>query len=505
DRLRAQNPNAQRGEARKLAAMEWRQEFFNESNATYKKMYSGRREVGTGQGQRGIPATRAKTSGQLRLLLSRYFKTKIRDVGGTIIMLAQAPIIGILLGLVFGGQETSVPGWCLGAMQQLGNNNKDSNAQVGTEVLKSMTKTSDHTAAIFFLVVSAIWFGTSNAAREIVSERAIYMRERMVNLGLVNYVLSKYLLLGVLLLLPAIHSGGGVAIATTPAVGHHRHGIHGGTSATNQPAGPDLRGFGKDVPTPSLAGIGASSTRKGGATSKDNPYGGGTGTANHGPTGSVQPASRTVGNAGYLQNSHTSSSKTNATSEGKAGGGKATLTTNETAAAGKVASAGPARPSPITGGQKAAGADSTAGTPGQAGPPNGGKRGGGGSSAAGRNDSQAGGPRQATPGGATAGGTRGTQASARGVVPQLGAGKTLPIQPGYQAVKGTKGAKGEAATSANGAGGASHSGQATTGAAAATSGGVAYVPPGSSAVAPADRRLLIGYFGSFARIAAAGW
>jgi len=37
--------------------------------------------------------------------------------------------------------------------------------------------------------------GTSNAAREIVTERAIYMRERMVNLRLLNYVLSKYLLL----------------------------------------------------------------------------------------------------------------------------------------------------------------------------------------------------------------------------------------------------------------------------------------------------------------------
>jgi hypothetical protein len=55
--------------------------------------------------------------------------------------------------------------------------------------------TTDHTAAIFFLVVAAIWFGTSNAAREIVSERAIYLRERMVNLGLLNYVLSKYILL----------------------------------------------------------------------------------------------------------------------------------------------------------------------------------------------------------------------------------------------------------------------------------------------------------------------
>src|SRR4029079_8669060 len=55
--------------------------------------------------------------------------------------------------------------------------------------------TTDHTGAIFFLVVAAIWFGTSNAAREIVSERSIYLRERMVNLGLLTYVLSKYILL----------------------------------------------------------------------------------------------------------------------------------------------------------------------------------------------------------------------------------------------------------------------------------------------------------------------
>jgi hypothetical protein len=31
------------------------------------------------------------------------------------------------------------------------------------------------------------------------------------------------------------------------------------------------------------------------------------------------------------------------------------------------------------------------------------------------------------------------------------------------------------------------------------------VAPGSSTVAPVDRRLLLGYFGSFARVAAAGW
>lgn len=193
DALRAQDPNAQRGQARKLAAMEWRKEFFNDANATYRKMYSGRREVGTAQGQRGIPASRPVTKGQLRLLLSRYFKVKVRDVGGTAIMLLQAPIIGILLATVFAGQEKAIPAWCLGALQEL--SSKTQGTTSNADILKKMEVTTDHTAAIFFLVVAAIWFGTSNAAREIVSERAIYLRERMVNLGLINYVLSKYILL----------------------------------------------------------------------------------------------------------------------------------------------------------------------------------------------------------------------------------------------------------------------------------------------------------------------
>ncbi|AKT41962.1 FHA domain-containing protein [Chondromyces crocatus] len=195
DQLKARDPNTPRGEARRLAALEWRREFFSDSNSTYLKMYSGRRAVGTGQGQRGLPPGRTQTSGQLRLLLSRYFKIKVRDTAGTAIMLLQAPIIGILLAIVFGGQEKAIPAWCLGALQELGRKTGDEGA--GADVIKTMTATGDNTGAIFFLVVAAVWFGTSNAAREIVSERAIYMRERMVNLGLINYVLSKYLLLAV--------------------------------------------------------------------------------------------------------------------------------------------------------------------------------------------------------------------------------------------------------------------------------------------------------------------
>jgi ABC-type multidrug transport system ATPase subunit len=194
DALRARDPNAQRGTARKSAALEWRKEFFADDNPTYRRMYSGRREIGTGQGQRGIPPGRSTTSGQLGLLLSRYFKVKIRDVSGILIMLLQAPIIGILLAVVFGWQERAVPAWCLGALSELSKRAGQAGAS-GNDPTKSMSATTDHTGAIFFLVVAAVWFGTSNAAREIVSERAIYLRERMVNLGLLNYVLSKYLLL----------------------------------------------------------------------------------------------------------------------------------------------------------------------------------------------------------------------------------------------------------------------------------------------------------------------
>jgi ABC-type transport system involved in multi-copper enzyme maturation permease subunit len=50
-------------------------------------------------------------------------------------------------------------------------------------------------AVTFVMVVSAIWFGTTNAAREIVSESSIYKRERMYNLGIWPYLFSKIIVL----------------------------------------------------------------------------------------------------------------------------------------------------------------------------------------------------------------------------------------------------------------------------------------------------------------------
>jgi ABC-type multidrug transport system ATPase subunit/pSer/pThr/pTyr-binding forkhead associated (FHA) protein len=195
DEMRRQNPQVTRSVARQEAARAWRAEFFRNENPLFGKMYSGRRAIGTQPAARGVPH-RADVAvfRQLGLLVSRYWKVKLRDRMGAAIMFLQAPIIGGMLCLVFGGQTQAVPYWCLGALQDLSTKNNMSTASTST-LLNSMEKTTDHTAAMFFVVVSCVWFGTSNAAREIVTERSIYVRERMVNLRLLNYVLSKYILL----------------------------------------------------------------------------------------------------------------------------------------------------------------------------------------------------------------------------------------------------------------------------------------------------------------------
>lgn len=193
------DPNAPRFPARQKAARAWSAEFFEQQHPTFQKMYSGGRAIGTGTAGHALPTGRPKTRGQFGLLLSRYAKIKFRDKAGIWIMLLQAPIIGVMLALVFGWQKDSIPFWCLGALQELSKKSAEAELGQGTaDLLKSMQSTPDNSGAIFFVVVSAVWFGTSNAAREVVSERAIYLRERMVNLGLFNYIFSKFAFLSLI-------------------------------------------------------------------------------------------------------------------------------------------------------------------------------------------------------------------------------------------------------------------------------------------------------------------
>jgi ABC-type multidrug transport system ATPase subunit/pSer/pThr/pTyr-binding forkhead associated (FHA) protein len=90
-------------------------------------------------------------------LTIRYFNIKLNDKVNTGIMIGQAPIIAGLICLIFDQVSQAVP---------------------------------------FLIAVTAVWFGTNNAAREIVGEAAIYKRERMFNQGIFAYIFSKIFVLG---------------------------------------------------------------------------------------------------------------------------------------------------------------------------------------------------------------------------------------------------------------------------------------------------------------------
>ena len=117
----------------------------------------------------GIPKPNGSLH-QFLVLTHRYFAVTLQDRKNVILLLAQAPIIALLLGLVF--------------------HNEDFNDPAKGPLSQKMLS--------FLLVISAIWFGCINAAREIVKELPIYLRERAINLRLGSYLGSKVAILSLL-------------------------------------------------------------------------------------------------------------------------------------------------------------------------------------------------------------------------------------------------------------------------------------------------------------------
>jgi len=105
---------------------------------------------------------------QLAVLTARYATILGRDRRNLGLLLAQAPLVAGLIGLslLYGASDVAY--------------------------------TKPRNTLLFLLALTAVWFGCSNAVREIVKERAIYVRERMVGLGVLPYVSSKLLVLGAL-------------------------------------------------------------------------------------------------------------------------------------------------------------------------------------------------------------------------------------------------------------------------------------------------------------------
>lgn len=94
-------------------------------------------------------------------LTRRYLEVLSRDKFNLLILFGQAPIIAFMTYLVVGSK-------------------------------------SPRDFPFFMLALVSIWFGTSVASREIIRERAVYTRERMVNLRLLPYVASKLFVLALI-------------------------------------------------------------------------------------------------------------------------------------------------------------------------------------------------------------------------------------------------------------------------------------------------------------------
>jgi ABC-type multidrug transport system ATPase subunit/pSer/pThr/pTyr-binding forkhead associated (FHA) protein len=171
--------------------------------STYYKEYvedrAGKRPAGAGTTAAIRPRPEAAWS-QWWVLVCRCTAIKVKDVWNTAVLLGQAPLIALLIVIVYGRQ----------LQQPVG-------PATPPDRLAEITGALGQ--AIFLMVLSALWFGCTNAVREIVGEWAVYRRERMVGLRLVPYVASKCTVLGALcvvqclMLMGVIHWGCGLRAA----------------------------------------------------------------------------------------------------------------------------------------------------------------------------------------------------------------------------------------------------------------------------------------------------
>jgi|GEM_PF-120067 len=117
---------------------------------------------------RPLRRLRAGAWRQWAILSARYAELVRRDRVNLGLLLAQTPLVATALTLVTSRE------------------------------LYTASKINNTQQILLLLAIATLWFGTTNAAREIVKERAVYLRERLINLRLFPYILSKVAVLGVL-------------------------------------------------------------------------------------------------------------------------------------------------------------------------------------------------------------------------------------------------------------------------------------------------------------------
>ncbi len=149
-------------------AEEWQDEFQktethrNDINLARDQILPSKRS--TSQSTERLPEAPSHPVHQGITLAKRYLEIILRDRKNTGLLLAQAPLITFFIYIA----------------------------------------TTNLSSRLFMMALAALWFGCNNSAREICKELPLYRRERMVNLGIVPYLSSKFVVLSILLALQCV-------------------------------------------------------------------------------------------------------------------------------------------------------------------------------------------------------------------------------------------------------------------------------------------------------------
>ncbi|HZY40563.1 MAG TPA: ABC transporter permease, partial [Anaerolineae bacterium] len=126
-------------------------------------------------------APRANPLRQFIILMQRYFELVVRDKVLLTVLLAVMPLMGVLLAVI--AQPSALVG---DSAQRIAQIVSESNAY---------SIAGQAQVVLMMMALAAIFVGLFAASFELVRERAIYRRERMVNLRLGAYLASKFVVL----------------------------------------------------------------------------------------------------------------------------------------------------------------------------------------------------------------------------------------------------------------------------------------------------------------------
>lgn len=158
-----QSGNGNRQQITEQVAEDWKQKFTR-TPQYQRNVYEPLKDLGKVQSAGVSKKNRLGIFGSIRQFVTlsrRYWEVLFRDKLNLLILFAQAPIIALMVYFVMGANQP-------------------------------------RDFAYFVLSLVSVWFGISVSAREIIRERAVYNRERMVNLGLIPYIFSKLFVLGII-------------------------------------------------------------------------------------------------------------------------------------------------------------------------------------------------------------------------------------------------------------------------------------------------------------------